>query len=72
MLIYGAVDIKWAREDREKGRRMIGYVIMLSIILAILPLFIRWLLGDWIQGLKIGADSFKSILSSSYLCEFEV
>jgi hypothetical protein len=39
MFIYGA--IVWARGDSEMGKKIIGG----AIILAIAPLFIRWLLG---------------------------
>jgi hypothetical protein len=41
--IYGAIE--WARGDSEKGRKVLGGVIIGAIILAILPMFIKWLLG---------------------------
>ena len=43
MFIYGGVE--WARGDAEKGKKIIGGAIIGAIILAVAPLFIRWLLG---------------------------
>ena len=41
--IYGGIE--WARGDPEKAKKILGGVIIGGIILAILPMFIRWLLG---------------------------
>ena len=41
--IYGAIE--WARGDSEKAKKILGGVIIGGIILAILPMFIKWLLG---------------------------
>jgi len=41
--IYGAIE--WARGDPEKGKRVLGGVVAAAIILAILPMFIGWLVG---------------------------
>jgi len=41
--IYGAIE--WARGDSEKGRKVLGGAIIGAVILAILPMFIKWLLG---------------------------
>jgi len=41
--IYGAIEL--ARGDSEKGKKALGGAIIGAIILAILPLFIKWLLG---------------------------
>jgi hypothetical protein len=41
--IYGAIE--WARGDPEKAKKILGGVIIGAIVLAILPMFIRWLLG---------------------------
>jgi hypothetical protein len=43
MFIYGGIE--WARGDAEKGKKIIGGAIIGAIILAVAPLFIRWLLG---------------------------
>jgi hypothetical protein len=43
MFIYGGIE--WARGDAEKGKKIIGGAIIGAIILAIAPLFIKWLLG---------------------------
>jgi hypothetical protein len=41
--IYGAIE--WARGDPEKAKKILGGVIIGAIVLAILPMFIKWLLG---------------------------
>ena len=41
--IYGGIE--WARGDPEKAKKILGGVIIGGIILAVLPMFIRWLLG---------------------------
>jgi len=41
--IYGALE--WARGDPEKGKKILGGVVAAAIILAILPMFIGWLVG---------------------------
>jgi hypothetical protein len=41
--IYGAIE--WARGDSEKGRKVLGGAIIGAVILAVLPMFIKWLLG---------------------------
>jgi len=41
--IYGALE--WARGDSEKGKKILGGVIVAAVILAVLPMFISWLLG---------------------------
>jgi len=46
MGVYRVINIKWARGDPEKGKKMIGEAIIVALILAVLPVIIRWLLGD--------------------------